>query len=180
MLELFESYDHPRGRLGRWIQKRVGRQLHAERRWGFRLGGSVFFEERYESGSRMHVFGAATPMDEDRTWFTTALSHPLANVVPQWLLALFGRALNREDRTGTTQLLRRASEEESPISVASDAAALAFRRVLATAKRGESAPLSRFAYVESNRNGDTTEHVGEPAGSLDGGDGGAIQSPTAR
>jgi hypothetical protein len=178
--ELFESYDYPRGRLAAWIQKRTGKQLHGERRWGFRLGGLVSFHEHYDTGKAVRVIGAITPMDEEHTWLTTALSHPVAKSVPQWLMKLWGRTLNAEDRTGTTGLLRDANALARPVSVLADQGPLLFRRILEQAKRGERAPLSRFAHAEANGNRDAPEHVRKLPGALDRPDGGAIQGTAPR
>ncbi|MEM7340593.1 MAG: aromatic ring-hydroxylating dioxygenase subunit alpha [Actinomycetota bacterium] len=128
--ELFDGYDAPSGTLDRWLRRRYGSPVHAERRWHYRMGGVVWYHEPLDSGAVVGVVGAATPLDERRTWFTTALIHPVvASRVPTTAVRLWGRQLNREDKLGTVGLLTSASEMDTPVSVVADRGPNQFRRI---------------------------------------------------
>ena len=153
--ELFRSSEAPGNLLGRLLNWSAGRVLQPQRRVRFRLGGLVHFEHPTDRGHVFDVIGFGTPCDEHRTWFTTALRHPL--VRQRWLRPVFdrfGKQLNGEDQTGTVGLLKPASELTTPISVRSDRSALAFRRLYEEAARRES----------SSRNGDVERPRATPAG----------------
>ncbi len=141
--ELFEALDHPKSWLGRWLRKKYGRTLHDQRRWRFTLGGAVTYTEPLERGT-IYVIGAATPMDEKRTWFATGFGHPIvASRTPRFLVNWWGRSLNAEDALGTEGLLRSASQLERPISVIADRGPNEFRRLLAEWARREADPQAQ-------------------------------------
>ncbi|MGI9432387.1 MAG: Rieske 2Fe-2S domain-containing protein [Myxococcota bacterium] len=135
--ELFAATDAPSGWFAKYLIRRYGKTDYDKRHARFRLGGVVAFHVPTVKGFAQDIIGLATPMDDDRTWFTTALSHPLVrNPVARPALRWFGRTINREDTTGTVDLLGPASQHE-PISVQADRGGLAFRRLYAEAARQE-------------------------------------------
>lgn len=141
--ELFAATDAPGSRFARFLIRRYGKTDFDKRHARFRMGGVVAFHIPTVKGFAQNIIGAATPMDEHRTWFTTAINHPLARTpLARPLLHWFGRTINGEDTTGTVDLLQPASEHE-PISVQADRGGLALRRFYAEAARreqGEPAP----------------------------------------
>jgi phenylpropionate dioxygenase-like ring-hydroxylating dioxygenase large terminal subunit len=137
--ELFDATNRPGSAVARWFIRRYGENDYDGRHARFKLGGVVMFHVPTVRGYAQTVIGMATPMDEHRTWFTTALRHPMArNPLARPLLRRWGLALNREDLVGTVGLLRPASQHEAPISVQADRGGLAFRRLWAEALRSES------------------------------------------
>lgn len=110
-----------------------------KRRWGFRMGGTVSYREFDKDGDPiMMVLGLAAPVDENTTMFATAFVNRSAK---SWLgrLAInrMGPMLNAEDTMGTEGLLLKANELEHPVSVVSDRATMAFRRLYGAALASE-------------------------------------------
>jgi phenylpropionate dioxygenase-like ring-hydroxylating dioxygenase large terminal subunit len=109
------------------------------RRWSFRMGGSVAYQEFASNGDPLLlVMGSATPIDSKSTMFAVAFVSPIYR---NWLGRALGNytvnLLNSEDQLGTEGLLSMADELAHPVSVIADRPAVAFRRLYTGALRTE-------------------------------------------
>jgi hypothetical protein len=126
-----------------WLQRRSGLSLAdvEEGHERFDLGGVVHFYDRYADGRISMIYAGITPADDTHTWFFEETVRCFAlGPIGQWATVRWMQELFDEDSSllRDTVLANRAGGLERPVSVTSDKAGLAFRRLYAAAVAAES------------------------------------------
>ena len=126
------------GRLSRWSGfSRAG----VEDSYGcFHLGGVAYYYDRYKDGRIRVIYGGITPADDTHTWFFEETVRCFAlGPIGEWATVRWMQKLLDEDSSllRDTVLANGAGGLERPVSVTSDRAGLAFRRLHAAALAAE-------------------------------------------
>ena len=126
-----------------WLQRQSGLSLAnvEEGHERFDLGGVVHFYDRYADGRIGVTYAGITPADDTHTWFFEETVRCFAlGPIGQWATVRWMQELFDEDSSllHDTVLANGAGGLERPVSVTSDKAGLAFRRLYAAAVAAES------------------------------------------
>lgn len=119
------------GMLGRLVTRLLGMRTIRREHYRFDLGGSLFYQIEWDTGSWDMLAAHSTPADQFHTWVfgvsvRTRATHWLGNIAQKW----FVKTLLKEDEAAVASMLSNdPALLPSAISVMADTPMLTFRRI---------------------------------------------------